>query len=260
MGSSPAPSSLAKLICLTPAQPYLTPGLVFLCTAISIIVVDSSLSSFLTSLPLLHDLRSRNQVTPFLISLPFRRSQHSFTVPVTLLESINKSLLQRAGFRFNSRYDLKSPRFIVRNTAAISHVCLFPIVRRPKQTGCYIHFESAFVPCPVLLELGLPHAISIHNSLHYRLEFTLPQLPIVLSSTVLSFQSVILLPTLLLLYMYTHLTPTSSLTKVLLDPLSLNLHIYQTYLSSPSLYIRIAFAILCNATFIPGFGPGGPQP
>lgn len=103
-------------------------------------------SSPLSSLSfLLHCLSSlswnRNQVTHFLISASFLET-NTLLPSHSLLKHPNISLLERAGPRFNSRYDLNAPRFIVINTATLSHVCLLRIVGQPKEHDCSIHFES----------------------------------------------------------------------------------------------------------------------
>lgn len=84
---------------------------------------------------------NRNQVTHFLISASFLET-NTLLQSHSLLKHPNISLLERAGPRFNSRYDLNAPRFIVINTATLSHVCLLRIVGQPKEHDCSIHFES----------------------------------------------------------------------------------------------------------------------
>lgn len=131
-----APSPLAKL-----ATP--TPGFVFLPTSPPTRLTSSSPLSSLSFL--LHCLSSlswnRNQVTHFLISASFLET-NTLLQSHSLLKHPNILLLERAGPRFNSRYDLNAPRFIVINTATLSHVCLLRIVGQPKEHDCSIHFES----------------------------------------------------------------------------------------------------------------------
>lgn len=130
------------------------------------------------SFDLLHDLCSKNQVTHFLISAPFLETNALFQSH-SLLTNPNKSLLERAGPRINSRYDLKSPIFIVTKTAAISHVYLFPLSGHQRNTA--VLFTSSPSLCPLSSQSRLRSASSYkHTFTLPGLGFTLPQLPIVL--------------------------------------------------------------------------------
>ena len=122
---------------------------------------------------------------------------------------------------------------------------------------------SAFVPCPAVLDFQLPHPTYIH-SLPHNLEFTLSQLPIVLLQycpviSVVHIASKALLP----LTLHTFITCLIADNSLLRLP---STHFYTTFTSSKQTYhsiyqyLRIASAILRNATLIPDFGPGGPQP
>lgn len=70
-----------------------------------------------------------------------RRSPHSFLPSHSLLIHHNKSILERAGLRFNSRYDLTLSTFHCSQNAALRHVCVFSIVRRQKELDSSIHFD-----------------------------------------------------------------------------------------------------------------------
>lgn len=121
-----------------------------------------SFTSYLPTRPKLQARRRRCLLTSLLCtssSLVEQKSSHSFLdlcffPPIhtllqlhSLFQTTTDSLLERAGLKFNSRYDLKSPVFIVANTAAVSHVACFPLSGDQRNTA--VPFTSSFSLCPL---------------------------------------------------------------------------------------------------------------
>ena len=114
--------------------------------------------------------------------------------------------------------------------------------------------------CPAVLDFKLPDSTYIH-SLRHSLEFTLPQLLIVLFKycPVISISHIVSKAVILsTLHSFpNHLIANNTSFRLTSTQSS---HIANISIKQIHQYLQIPSAILPNATLIPGFGPGGPQP
>lgn len=141
----------------------------------------------------LYHLCSRNQVTHFLISAPFVKT-NTLLLSHSLFIHLNKSLRNAlalgsiaAGTTSNHPVSLL-PHSPPAATCARFHC------QATKETSPFNSFRvSTFVPRPAILDFALPDPTYIHSLLP-SLKFTLLQFSIVLLSTVHSFQIFTLLP------------------------------------------------------------------
>lgn len=209
-------------ITFTPAPGLVPSHLLTLPTPTGSSSSSSSLSSSLSS----RSRRTDIKFTHFLISVLFIETNTLLPSPIHSLHSTSISLLERAGFRFNSRYDLSLPRFIVQNTAAIKPLLLSHCQAIIASLRFYSLRLSPFVFKPAILEPEMP-LLHTYLQLHHQFEFTPFGLPIVLLKYCPIIQYFTLFPSLCYSNHYTHL-PTDkilSLTTLFSDSLPLNLRI-----------------------------------
>ncbi len=139
------PSPLTKLAAFTPGSvfPCTSPIIPNLHTSIVVVVVSAF---FALSIAFLHDLSNRNQVTHFLVSAPFVEV-HTLLYSFSLFKHPNQSLLERAGLRFNSRYDLNHPVSLLSMPPPPATCACFPL--SGDQRNPTVLFTASLCLCPL---------------------------------------------------------------------------------------------------------------